>query len=242
MDGLEPIRQWFREGCHFATGVAFLPSIPHLAKEHAGFVRYFSAHFIPDSVETRLRELLMAYLESQPTNSKKVKLQTVFTNPAPATPKMSKIFTPSPIETKVSEPPEIQSLREKARQLHKRHSLVHAEMGLVDSDAARFERAREIMTELIPALDRIYDAIRAWEKNGTLPAPVVGNDVARQLLKKYIHMDKTLRPRISRLKKMIKTRKNMKGRALEDAEVARYEKELLEKELEVEELKKELEV
>ncbi len=74
---------------------------------------------------------------------------------------------------------QVQRLREQAKALHKRQSFVHARMVEISSHPdgperkkQLYELAAEMMTEIVPALDRIYDNIRNFERTGELLYPI----------------------------------------------------------------------
>jgi len=82
-------------------------------------------------------------------------------------------------------PDEIMELRKRAIELHKRESLVHGQMGVAARAGKRkvaFELAKEIMENIRPELDGIYDAVREWEVSGKLPPAPVRNDAVKEAL------------------------------------------------------------
>lgn len=241
MELKELIRAWFKDNCHFGTGVNLLQQTQRHPVEVQRFRSYFTAHFVPAQAEKQLQQLLRMYLESQPVASVLVENHAFVGNSIKEPPEMSEILANvQNIDKTAAEPVEIQKLRETAKEWHKKQSYVHAQMGLVESDEERYACAEQLMEEIIPTLDRIYDQIRAFEKDGTLPAPAAVNDVARQAVEDYKRMEKTLRPRISRLKKWIDKGLNDKKRVLSASEIEKYKKELVEKELEFQTLKNKL--
>lgn len=84
-----------------------------------------------------------------------------------------------------------------AKSLHKRHAHVHAEMVNAITDAARAEKANEIMTDIIPALDREYDALKDHHPDVEPSQEQVADNVAK--LRKLTNV----RTRISRLRGLI---------------------------------------
>jgi hypothetical protein len=103
--------------------------------------------------------------------------------------------TPTTTLKKKADPEFLVPLRERAKYLHKQEAAVHSEMRLSDNPKRRYACASEIMRDIRPELDRIYDQIRAFEATGdipALPAVIADSDALRKLL--------TLRSRASRIK------------------------------------------
>jgi hypothetical protein len=113
----------------------------------------------------------------------------------------------------------------KAKDLHKRHGHLHATMATAQTDAARGAIAREIMEEVVPALDDEYDRLRGGDVEGSeAPPATAGSD---SILRKL----NSIRTRIARLRnKLIPAEKNDAKLAKLNAELAAKiaEKEALE--------------
>lgn len=146
--------------------------------------------------------------------------------------------TTNPSESADPEEPEtIVALRQEAIPLHKEYSHLKAELFrmVVDdnkySNEDRYTIAYKIMQEVLPTTDAIYDQIRAWNENGTLP-PGPEDRIKADTVKK-VQRVYSLRSRISRLKS------SLKGK-LDDKKRKEYEAELLDKEIEVQQLELEL--
>lgn len=84
-------------------------------------------------------------------------------------------------------------LRDEGLRLHRRHSAAHALMARPDAtDAERAELAREIMLDIMPALDALYDRIRAGKTDLPPTSPLEQENNLTRLL--------SLRTRVSRLR------------------------------------------
>lgn len=103
-----------------------------------------------------------------------------------------------------------------AKDLHKQHSHYHALMVTAETDQERGEYARTIMEQVIPELDRLYDAARARNAGEPVeepPAPATTSDFRRL---------QSLRTRVARLR-------NQLIPAASGARRAQLEQELTEK-------------
>lgn len=177
-----PIREWLNDGKWFVGGLALLRQ---LGGDTADLERYSSGGFVPPNyaqlLETRLRALEHAVTENQQAHQ------------ALDHERGGNYLTDMP-----REPAYIQSLRERAKYLHKRESAIHAEMRLSNDKKHRYACAGEIMRDIRPVLDDIYEQIRTWESTGTLQTTEgntdTGNDLRRLL---------NLRSRISKIKSLL---------------------------------------
>lgn len=233
---LDDIQRWFAEGTHYGDGVRLLMRTGEHHTDVVFFTDYFRSHFVPSSVQRRLFATMKTYMAKLKSMPEMMENQAFVGNPVIIASRVAEMLP----KVAPTEPVEIQKLRETAKEWHKKQSYIHAQMGMVSSDEERYGCATELMEEIIPTLDQIYDQIRAYEKDGTLPAPAAVDDIARQAIKDYMRMEKTLRPRISRLKKWIANGINDKKRKLSDLEIEKYKKELIEKELEFQNIKNRL--
>ena len=210
----QEVQSWLDRGCPFLPGVRLYQLIggPYPISIFLGFEQ---AGFVPADVQQRLNQGLRAYLQKYPitpdTKAPKEKLQVI---------KIVKI--------KGTEPEAITDLRAKAKNLHKLHSHLKAQLSTVGNDSDRYNIADQIMQKIIPGLDRIYDQIRHWEKTGNLPALLEQHliDNPRAIANRI----NTLASRISKLRRFLKG-------DLVDKKRAKYEKELLAKEIELAKLK-----
>lgn len=131
---------------------------------------------------------------------------------------------------------------DRARALHKAHSRAHALMSAAKTDEERAQYAREIMEDILPALDAEYDRLRAEaaakERGETeastatepdAPTGPILNAADTRTFKKL----QSVRSRISTLKGKIKSEKD-------PAKKAKWQKELQDKTAERDRLEKEL--
>lgn len=176
-----PVSEWFSDGKWFVGGLALLKQ---LGGDTTDLERYASGGFVPPNyahlLETRLRALEHA---ATAIIAKRV-VQEESPHICP--------------EDAPEEPLYIANLRERAKYLHKRESAVHTEMRLSDDKKHRYACAGEIMRDIRPMLDDIYEQIRTWESTGALQTLDVetetGNDLRRLL---------NLRSRVSKIKSLL---------------------------------------
>lgn len=128
-------------------------------------------------------------------------------------------------------PAEVLRLREKGKRLLKQQSMLHAQLCAAQDDISRHEVATLLMEEVIPQIDEVYDTIRTWEKDGVLPASD-RQEIVKDTIEKMRRIE-TLRTRISKLNTLLKGKISASDRL-------RYEKELVMKEIEQQELRSEL--
>lgn len=124
-------------------------------------------------------------------------------------------ITPAPAQEEIKEPVKTTISTARAKELHKRHGHVHAQMVLAQTDDERAKHATEIMGTIVPELDAEYDN---W---------VVGDPPAQQTPKKpglsgaKLRELQSLRSRISRLQKsLIPSQKDKAKKAKLEAELA----------------------
>jgi hypothetical protein len=233
MSLLKKIEKWFEKDGNFIAGTGLLM----LAGEDTTYFQtFFQYDYLPIKVEEELKNRLIGWMAMQPeeelsentenhdhrTNSKNglhAGDDELF--PVDASPPLAK-----------DEPAEIKGLREQAKALHKEQAYWHACLAAVTDDEARLECAQKIMIDVIPALDAKYDAIREWESTGEVPGQAARDDD----FKRGVDMMKrlaNLKSRVSRLKGMLK-------KELEAGERGKYDKEFMEKEIEIKGIEKEI--
>lgn len=196
----QEIRQYLKAG-YFAQGVAILRRIPGVtAQQIRLYQQYLSRPYVPAAVEQQLNALLRSFLPpaSEPSGEKKKKPPSV--DPAVNAPFWSSLAQGRDL------PDDILALHDRAIELHKRESLAHAQMGAAaraKKKKAAYMLAHEIMHDLRPALDELYDAVRAWQQTGQLPmrqatAPTAAAEVL-ELMKRLKYCNE----RVSRIKRWI---------------------------------------
>jgi len=135
-------------------------------------------------------------------------------------------------EIALQEPTSILILREEGRKLKKRESFVHAHLvaeAFGEADHKKlYELAHEMMIDIHPRLDEVYDTIRDYERDGTLP-PDEKQKVISEAVEKMSKRT-NMRTRIYRL------RKELKKKDLPDEDRQRYEAEIQEKETAIAEI------
>ena len=232
MDIVTQIRAWLIDG-YYLQGVELYRQVGG-AFPMSAFEGYEEANYVPKDVENRLRYALEQYVTGAPIFE-----QTTIHHPQ----KEAKTFGQNmsnvvvATTTPTSEPDAILRLRKEARQLHKRQDDLKSRINLMAENPTRFkdhERyqvAEELIDVVTPELDGIYDRIRDWKKTGELPA-VAKNNIVKDTVKKMQKLA-ALKSRVSRLKGMLNKR-------MLEVDRNKYEKELLEKRVEVKELEEEL--
>lgn len=223
----ELIQQWLDENGAFSVGVTLYQSTGQRAYQ-SKFAKALKKRWVDPEEKALLRRLLEKYVQyDQKEEQKYVPI-----------PDRSHAEEKVEVSNSREEPAEIKSLRDLAIPLHKEYSHLKAELYLMTTDKDkyndkdRYEVAKKIMEDVLPETDEIYDQIKAWQEDGILPTSPQ-DDVVKQTVEKMQRVY-SLRPRISRLKKWVS------GDDLNDEKRKEYEKELLEKELELASLEKEL--
>lgn len=224
MDLSEWIHKWLTENGSFLEGVRLykLTINPIYAIK---FERLLDRKYVDEDAKAHLSRLLKSYLSTHPPiNNRPLK--------TPSIP-----IEEDEVETE-EEPASVKALRLKAIPLHKRYSHLKAQLYQMSIDTQlyfdkdRYNIAFEIMEEILPETDSIYDQIRRWDQAGELP-PEPENILVQQTVEKMQKIY-SLRPRISRLKSWVEKK------GITAAEKRKYEKELLDKEIELSVLEVEL--
>lgn len=219
------IRKWFNDGCPFYEGVAIYRQTggPYSLSMFEG---YLQAPWVPSDIEQHLKYALECYLEANAGDQE---------DPEPEQSPEGHPNQPinQSTHTQTTEPQAIQNLRRSAIPLHKRQAMLHTELRICDDESTRYGIAREIMEEVIPELDGIYDRIREWEETGELPSEASTLTVVQDTVRKMQRVN-SINSRISRLNGFLKKQNLSAG------DRKKYEKEKLEKDLELAELSREL--
>lgn len=134
--------------------------------------------------------------------------------------------------TDAAEPAQVEDLRQRGRKLKKRESFVHAQMVIEAEQGADQEKlyllAEEMMQDIHPQLDQVYDALREYEQKGILP-PNNKQEIIQETVEMMKKRD-SIRTRIYRLRGMLEKEK------LDQLDRQKYEAELAEKEQELAQL------
>jgi vacuolar-type H+-ATPase catalytic subunit A/Vma1 len=144
------------------------------------------------------------------------RLNEALKNVAPRLVETRQHSKPKPAAKKAvqEEPEEVAALRERGKKLLKKRAFLRGQLVAVETDADRYRLAREIMNEVTPAIDRTYDQIRAYEKNGTIPPMPEEKDIMRQAVDMFRRRE-SLRTIIARKKRELKTLKGAERTTLE---------------------------
>jgi len=202
------ITEWFANEGTYQEGVMLLMELGAPRSLLNVLQRKMGCRPVPEFYMNKLRYELAKHLPKgetppEPTQPKTVAAATVVTNEV------------------------VQALRQKARRLHKLHDKVHADMRAATTDEQRFLCAQRIMEDILPALDEIYDRIRAYESGREEPNPADVFGYTRKQVGEMIRRYQSLKTLISRTRKRIE---QSEGTEREQCEVqlAGYEVEFAE--------------
>lgn len=202
-------QEWLQEDGSYADGVALLRAA---GIDVSRFLPVLQLSYLPPGAKNLLREAIEQL-------------------PAPVEAR------PAKRQVQQEEPPEVLRLRSRGQHLMKLQSDLHTRLKLAKTDTDRYQIAEALMDEVIPELDKVYNAIRSWENNGTLP-PDNADDIRRETIA-LMHKIESLKPRVSRLQGWLKTGKK-DGKEITEADRRNYEKELLEKQVELGDIREKL--
>jgi len=213
------VHSWLEEDGSYVQGLALYRQTGG-TKQVAYFEQFLKAAYVDPDVKAALRKELEMYASlNQPSSYI-------------SAPKMPH----RPAANIDSEPEPILKLREKAVPIHKRYSHLKAELYAEATRKRPSKRkllmlAREIMRDVLPLLDGIYDQIREWQRTGEIP------DMPRPLIvEETVKKMKQVNSLATRLSQV---RRKLKGE-LDEITRAQYEKEVVEKGTTLAELRAEL--
>ncbi len=224
------IQQWFNTQGSFVDGVHLLRQAGADRGLVASLERHCQGPYLAPAAQAELKHHLQLFLDAHPVEAVEI-VEIVEAIPTPLANQTKATPTSSPLGSNLSEPLPIRQLRAQAIPLHREHSHVKTLLSVAATDEERYKLAQRIMEQIIPALDNIYDQIRHFEKTGEIPTPKLPKSEKQKLLEAFKRM-RTLSPRISKLKSLLK-RKDLDG-----VKRKKYEKELLDKELELAQINK----
>lgn len=124
---------------------------------------------------------------------------------------------------------------DRAKALHKEHAHAHALLVTAETDAARAEKAREIMEKIIPSLDAEYDRLRAGDSPDPEAETVeIGRPILNTADAATLEKLLSVRSRISTLRSKVKKEKDPAKKAKWEAELDKKiaERDRLQRELE----------
>jgi len=123
------------------------------------------------------------------------------------------------------EPAAIQELRARGKALLKEQAYLNARLGVLEDANDRYELARRIVEEVTPEIDATYNAIRAFEEDGTLPQTPEERDVVSETIAKMKRVD-SLKTRLRQLKKTLAKTPDGPGKIAVEGDITEREEEL----------------
>jgi len=235
------VQQWRDKDYPYYLGIEIYRTLGG-ARPVSYYERYLDAPYIPDTVKDELESSLLpsirgANLEQIAVRQSPVKL------PSPSAsigvvefPKVADYASNvAQNANKVAldsnpEPQSVLLLRESAKPLLKQYSHLKANLYSAETDVDRYQIATEIMT-LLPQIDNIYAQVKDYHSEGTLP-PSAKEKTVQDTVAKFQRI-LSLKPRISRLKGLVK-------KTTDPQELAKYQRELTAKEAELITIEEEL--
>ena len=226
------ISRWFNADGSFLEGMAYCQEVNPAA--HRRLYPFLKAPIITPDVKEQLREALRAHAASAAETA--TSFSIVSYDPHSLGGNTS--VAPLP------EPAEVKALRKEGAMYHKQYAVLKERLrALLDNPAMytnedRYNVAREIMEDVIPATDAVYDRIRSFEKSGVLPASS-SSEIVRDTVEKMNRLN-SLNARISRIRGWLKKGQQQLTSGWVEMSIqsrAELEKELVAKEVTVKELK-----
>lgn len=223
----ESIQDWINNNCDTQQAINLLS----IVEPGHRWEKFKGISFIPFNEKQQLKKKLLSFrhvtLQSQKIDTKKNEIDNLTEKFEVG--KLEGSFSVQPF---TPPPPEsILLMKKKRGDLLSIYRRTHGQLSIATEQKTRYNLAKEIMEDIIPELDRISGIIRHWEETGEEPE-VAKLDIVQDTVKKAKKIG-SLTPMISRLNKKIE-----KATSLD--EKLRFEKELLEKEEELQQIKDEL--
>ncbi len=212
------IENWYKEGEDFWEGVALLRQA---GRDTRLFEPYMNENFVPQYY----KDALITAVQGLKSGDFKIKtMENSLISEFRELPKVEN-------ET-------ITALRQAAKLLHKRHADCHAQLHILASPELRLPIITEIMEDIIPELDEIYDTIR---KNGAMRddgATELGVDYLQGVQDGYLKTQKLnyLKNRIFKLE----SKNGLIAKETDKEKRLRFEDELIQKQKELAALSVEL--
>lgn len=185
------ISRWLNANGSFLEGMAYCQQVNPAAYQR--LLAWTKAPIITPEAKEQLRDALRAHAASAPDPALSFPISY-----DPHSRGGSSSAAPLP------EPPEVQALRKQGIQYHKQYAVLKERLRALFDDPThysnedRYNISREIMEDVIPATDAVYDRIRQYEHTGTMPESGT-QQVVRDTVEKYEKL-LSLRPRISRIR------------------------------------------
>lgn len=189
----DQIQNWLTDNGSFKDGYQLYRATGD-NRHLAFFTTSLRSAFLPPGAKDRLRTVLGDYLVKNPplpSSAKSVKTKSV---PAP--------------QIVNSEPQEVLSLRARGRHLLKQQSHLRARLSEMTTahekytDDDRYELVLELMKEVVPAIDDVYEKIRRWSEFGEIPQPGTVSSIVKETVEKMQRLA-ALRSKISRDKRKL---------------------------------------
>lgn len=203
---MDQIRAWLKQNGAFLTGVALLRRFGNVPRDIEEATR---RPFVSPKVKERLKYLLGVILKGFDEMAE--------TQPAPT--------AASPKQRQEEEPAAIQELRARGKALLKEQAYLNARLGVLKDANDRYELARRIVEEVTPEIDSTYNAIRAFEENGTLPQTPEERDIVAETIAKMKRVD-SLKTRLRQLRKTLADTPEGPERMAVEGDIAEREEEL----------------
>lgn len=230
---ISEIQQWFQRGEIFGFGYTLLARTASSPKTLASLQKYVGLSVVPERAKGTLSYALLQYLKA---NKQHLTKNPTIEQEMSETPSNTDELADAKriAQERLSEPTAIAVLRARSKIWWDRYALAKGMLQIEPDAAKRYDLAKEIMEEITPALDDIYDTIRSYEQDGTIPGGAKTSHIVQETIKKYKRV-LNLRTKISPLKKKL-------DKKLSDADRAKGEKQLLDYELELRGLENELDL
>lgn len=178
----EKIQDWLAKNGSVAQGVELLKAV---GGKHQSFEALLKRPGITAADKDRLRAALQPYAAAA----------------HPPTP-VEDILPSAYLSKNRDEPEAVRQLRAKARILHQSQNLAHAKLKAATTDEDRLPLAKEIMEQIVPALDAVYEHIRNWEQHAILPPMPGADEIVRDTVQKFKRRE-SLRTTITRTARML---------------------------------------
>jgi len=137
------------------------------------------------------------------------------------------------VVSRPAEPESIRRLREKGKRLLKEQSFLHAQLCTATSDDDRYRLAEQLMSQVVPQVDQVYNTIRLYENTGEDPGLVDRQAIMQETIEKMKKRDS--------LKTLIRrARRRLEKEKLTPHQRKQIELEKAHRELELEALEREL--
>lgn len=164
---IDAIRGWLLAGAPFRRGIDILEQIQPSRASLKGYRLAALGTFVDQRAHAAIKaELTQIAISARPTKTapqSDPEDQPAFAKTSPAEAK------PNIYAASDEDPPSIAALKRQAKGYHQKQDALRAALRDADTDNQRLQIAEELIEQVMPALDRIYDQIRAFAKTGIEP-------------------------------------------------------------------------